>query len=234
MTVELDRGVSPPLQRTPGEPAKEPLREAVRSPALKPVRERLRRLARLVGQRASSSLVRRIVVLNLAGLIALLLGFLYLNQFREGLIDARVQSLLTQGEIIAGAVAASATVDTDSHHHRPRQAAAAPGRREPGPGRRQRARILHQPRARGAAAAPPRDADAHPRPHLRSRRLPRGRQPLALFARRHPALRPAAPRPGGADHRRAHLEPGEAPLRPGRACRSPRRSTPPTAATCRR
>ncbi len=53
-------------------------------------------------------------MLNLAGLIALLLGFLYLNQFREGLIDARVQSLLTQGEIIAGAVAASATVDTDS------------------------------------------------------------------------------------------------------------------------
>jgi two-component system sensor histidine kinase ChvG len=58
--------------------------------------------------------VRRIVVLNLAGLVALLLGFLYLNQFREGLIDARVQSLLTQGEIIAGAVAASATADTDS------------------------------------------------------------------------------------------------------------------------
>jgi two-component system sensor histidine kinase ChvG len=74
----------------------------------------MRRLSRHLWQRASSSLVRRIVMLNLAGLVALLGGFLYLNQFREGLIDARVQSLLTQGEIIAGAIAASATADTES------------------------------------------------------------------------------------------------------------------------
>ena len=53
-------------------------------------------------------------MLNLAGLVALLVGFLYLNQFREGLIEARVQSLLTQGEIIAGAIASSATVETDT------------------------------------------------------------------------------------------------------------------------
>ena len=61
-----------------------------------------------------SSLTRRILFLNLAGLVALVLGILYLNQFREGLIDARVQSLMVQGEIIAGAIAASATVDDDS------------------------------------------------------------------------------------------------------------------------
>jgi two-component system sensor histidine kinase ChvG len=61
-----------------------------------------------------SSLTRRIVILNLAGLVALLTGVLYLSQFRAGLIDARVQSLLTQSEIIAGAIAASATVDTDA------------------------------------------------------------------------------------------------------------------------
>jgi two-component system sensor histidine kinase ChvG len=73
-----------------------------------------RRTLRAVSSRAASSLTRRIVVLNLAGLFALLLGFLYLNQFREGLIEARVQSLLTQGEIIAGAISASATVETDS------------------------------------------------------------------------------------------------------------------------
>lgn len=83
-------------------------------------RRRLRLLARLravwrgLSQRASSSLTRRIVLVNLAGLVALLLGFLYLNQFRQGLIEARVQSLLTQGEIIAAAVAASANVDTDA------------------------------------------------------------------------------------------------------------------------
>jgi len=75
---------------------------------------RLRAAGRLLSRRASSSLTRRIVVLNLAGLVALLVGFLYLNQFRQGLIEARVQSLLTQGEIIAGAIAASATVETDT------------------------------------------------------------------------------------------------------------------------
>ncbi|GEP09154.1 sensor histidine kinase [Methylobacterium gnaphalii] len=67
-----------------------------------------------IGQRASSSLTRRIVVLNLVGLIVLLVGFLYLNQFRQGLIQARIQSLLVQGEIIAGALAAQASVDTDT------------------------------------------------------------------------------------------------------------------------
>lgn len=75
---------------------------------------RVRRAFRILGLQASSSLVRRIIVLNLVGLVALLGGFLYLNQFREGLIDARVQSLLIQGEIIAGAIAGSATVETDS------------------------------------------------------------------------------------------------------------------------
>ena len=59
-----------------------------------------------------SSLTRRIVSLNVAGLLALVVGFLYLSQFRAGLIDARVQSLVVQGEIIAGAIAASATADT--------------------------------------------------------------------------------------------------------------------------
>ncbi len=76
--------------------------------------QQARKIQRAVAMRFSSSLTRRIVVLNLGGLVALLVGFLYLNQFREGLIDARVQSLQTQGEIIAAAIAASATVDTDS------------------------------------------------------------------------------------------------------------------------
>jgi two-component system sensor histidine kinase ChvG len=60
-----------------------------------------------------SSLTRRIVVLNLIGLAILVSGILYLNQFRAGLIEAKVQSLLTQGEIIARAIAASAGVDTN-------------------------------------------------------------------------------------------------------------------------
>ena len=63
---------------------------------------------------SSSSLTRRIVVLNLTGLVALSIGIIVLSQFRAGLIDARIQSLLVQGEIIAGAIASSATVETDS------------------------------------------------------------------------------------------------------------------------
>ena len=69
---------------------------------------------RFLGHHIFSSLTRRILFLNLAGLVVLVIGILYLNAFRDGLIDARVESLMTQGEIIAGAIAASATVETDS------------------------------------------------------------------------------------------------------------------------
>lgn len=71
-------------------------------------------LKRSLGHYVFSSLTRRILFLNLAALGVLVVGILYLNQFRDGLIDARKESLMTQGEIIAGAIAASATVETDS------------------------------------------------------------------------------------------------------------------------
>ena len=61
-----------------------------------------------------TSITRRIILLNLAALIILLSGILYLNQFRAGLTDARVESLLIQGQIISSAIAASATVETNS------------------------------------------------------------------------------------------------------------------------
>src|SRR6202161_1105826 len=73
-----------------------------------------RQLWRATVSRFSSSLTRRIVVLNLGGLLVLVVGFLYLNQFRADIIDARVQSLHTQGEIIAAAIAASAAVETNT------------------------------------------------------------------------------------------------------------------------
>ena len=71
------------------------------------------RIKRIIGLNLFSSLSRRIATLNLIALVVLLSGILYLNQFREGLIDARVESLMIQGRIIAGAIAASASVDTD-------------------------------------------------------------------------------------------------------------------------
>ncbi len=74
----------------------------------------LRRAGQFFFALSFSSLTRRIVSLNLAGLVALVASILYLSQFRAGLIDARAQSLLVQGEIIAGAIAASATVETNT------------------------------------------------------------------------------------------------------------------------
>ncbi len=74
----------------------------------------LRHTWQFVAVQSFSSLTRRIVILNVAGLVAFVLGILYLTQFRAGLIDARVQSLVVQGEIISGAIASSATVETDA------------------------------------------------------------------------------------------------------------------------
>jgi two-component system, OmpR family, sensor histidine kinase ChvG len=78
------------------------------------LRARARFAWRLLAGRFSSSLTRRIVVLNLGGLVVLMIGFLLLNQFRADIIAARVQSLTTQADIISAAIAASATVDTDT------------------------------------------------------------------------------------------------------------------------
>jgi two-component system, OmpR family, sensor histidine kinase ChvG len=60
------------------------------------------------------SLIARIFLINLLGLVILALGILYFNQFRESLINARAQSLRTQAQIIAAAIAGSATADTSS------------------------------------------------------------------------------------------------------------------------
>lgn len=76
--------------------------------------EWLRRATQFFVTQSSSSLTRRIVVLNVAGLLALSIGINYLSPFRARLIDARVQSLLQQGQIIAHAIADQATGETGS------------------------------------------------------------------------------------------------------------------------
>ena len=73
----------------------------------------LRRTGQFFFALSFSSLTRRIVSLNLAGLIALVASILYLSQFRAGLIDARAENLLSTGEVIARAIAATGT--TESH-----------------------------------------------------------------------------------------------------------------------
>jgi two-component system sensor histidine kinase ChvG len=73
-----------------------------------------RRVWRLFFTLSFSSLTRRIVFINVLGLAAFVIGILFLSQFRAGLIDARVQSLVVQGEIISAAIAASASAESTS------------------------------------------------------------------------------------------------------------------------
>ncbi len=71
----------------------------------------LRRAGQFFFALSFSSLTRRIVSLNLAGLVALVASILYLSQFRAGLIEQRTQSLLVYAEIISEAIATSATAE---------------------------------------------------------------------------------------------------------------------------
>ena len=127
------------------------------------------RIQRLLALTVFSSLTWRIVTLNLVALAVLVTGIVYLNQWRAGLIDARIQSLRVQGEIIAAAIAASATVDSDVIQVDPERLLRAQIRRGVVAQLfRSQPRIPDQSRTRRAAAAQPRDADQDARPHLRS------------------------------------------------------------------
>ena len=169
--------------------------------AAQPARGRHRWLRRLRARfawrfltaRFSSSLTRRIVVLNLGGLVVLVIGFLLLNQFRADIIAAREQSLTTQADIIAAAIAASATVDTDSITVDPDKLLQLGPGRERGAVAERRGRnpVLHQPGAGRAVPASTGHADPHARAHLRQRRPASARFALAFGARRGRALRSA-------------------------------------------
>ncbi|SDG25513.1 sensor histidine kinase [Pelagibacterium luteolum] len=89
-------------------------RRAARRPFMRPVFAFFRGIGRVINFTFFSSLTRRIVILNLVALAALVAGIMYLNSFRSGLIDVRVSALRVQGEIIAAAIAASATADSTS------------------------------------------------------------------------------------------------------------------------
>ena len=148
------------------------------------LRLRARAAWRSLTARFSSSLTRRIVVLNLGGLVVLVIGFLLMDQFRADLIEARVQSLTIQADIIAAAISASATGDTDSITLDPEKLLQlAPRRkRRAGAKRRGRDRVLHQSGARGAVPASARDADPE-RAHLRQRRPASARLAIVFGSR---------------------------------------------------
>jgi len=104
-------------------------------------RLRWRWLKRTIEASFSSSLTRRIVSLNLGGLLVLVLGFLWLNDLRKDIVEARTQSLTTQAGIIAAAIAGDAS----------------------GRGRHP---VLYQSGKGRARAAPSGDADPYARPNL--------------------------------------------------------------------
>ena len=60
-----------------------------------------------------SRLGRLILALNLLGLAILISGALVLNELRRGLVQARMDSLTTQGELIANVLGGAATADID-------------------------------------------------------------------------------------------------------------------------
>ena len=64
-------------------------------------------------RRFLSPITRRIVLINLVGLLMLVAGVLVLNHYRAGLVDAEQRSLATQGQIIAGALAESALIEPE-------------------------------------------------------------------------------------------------------------------------
>ncbi|MEZ5774705.1 MAG: sensor histidine kinase [Hyphomicrobiaceae bacterium] len=60
-----------------------------------------------------ASLTRRIVALNLIGLVIVVGGVLYASKYQAWLIDAKRDSLRAQGEIIAAAIANSTTAESE-------------------------------------------------------------------------------------------------------------------------
>lgn len=62
----------------------------------------------------SRTLLRRILVSNLVGLVIFSVGILLISSSRGWLIDAKRESLRVQGEIIAAAIAGDAKVETES------------------------------------------------------------------------------------------------------------------------
>ena len=62
---------------------------------------------------AFSSLTRRILAINVIALVIVVVGLLYLDAYRRGLIETKGAALRTQGEVIAGALGESVVVVTD-------------------------------------------------------------------------------------------------------------------------
>src|SRR5262245_40579465 len=79
-------------------------------PAPRPRPRKWRQMLKGLRLAPGSKLGRAIFVLNLLGLTILIAGALILNELRRGLIEARIDSLTTQGEFIVKVLDQTATV----------------------------------------------------------------------------------------------------------------------------
>ena len=76
--------------------------------------EPVARPARVRKRSRFTSLTFRILALNVIAIGVLVGGLLYLDQFREGLVEAKIAALKTEGEIIAGALGESAVIGDEN------------------------------------------------------------------------------------------------------------------------
>ena len=109
--MDMGAKITPP-EKTPPPDEKARANASERGQPLQEGEERADTAPGWLSRLRPTSLVARIILINLAGLIILVGGILYFNKSRESLIDARVQSLMTQAHIMAAAVASSASIDT--------------------------------------------------------------------------------------------------------------------------
>src|SRR5262245_7423651 len=61
-------------------------------------------------QRRGSSLTRRILTLNILALVIPVVGLLYLDQYRDSLVETELQALRTEGELFAAALGETGVV----------------------------------------------------------------------------------------------------------------------------
>ncbi|MBY0225865.1 MAG: sensor histidine kinase [Hyphomicrobium sp.] len=97
--------------KTQGVPATHVLTDPLRGLGRRGVRL-LRRVRRGRPFRsASASLTRRILIANLVGLLVMIGGIYYLSHYQTWLVEAKKESLRTQGELIAAAIASDARIE---------------------------------------------------------------------------------------------------------------------------
>ena len=101
--IAREHGASEPAAAEGGAPA------ARATPTADPSRARRRRV-----RRRFSPLTLKILFVNVFALVVLAVGFLYVDDYRRGLIESRLAAMTVEARLIATAIGAAATVSVDT------------------------------------------------------------------------------------------------------------------------